>query len=137
VNPALHSIGDYFRGYGSEHRLRGFRSSCGFVTVTWGLLCPQCGRADLEEVDLKGEGRVAAYTVQNVPGDEFRSEAPYAYVIVELDGGGRLTGWMPDVGHAEALQIGDRVRWVPSPKPGVVFERVRADSGETPLPRRS
>lgn len=98
------------------------------MTATWGLLCPQCGERDLVEHPLSGKGTVAAFTVQTVPTDEFLNDAPYAYVIVDLDGGGRMTGWMPEVRRDSELSIGDRVRWRPSYKPGVVFER------DLPLP---
>ncbi|MHB8352277.1 MAG: Zn-ribbon domain-containing OB-fold protein [Thermoplasmata archaeon] len=118
----LHSIAGYRAGYESEHRLRGYRSGCGFVMATWGLRCPRCGAADLAEVDLTGRGRIAAFTVQNVPADEFLNEAPYAYVVVELEEGGRITGWMPSVRAPGELAVGDRVRWLPSYKPGVLFE---------------
>ena len=118
-----HTIAEFRRGYEEERRLRGFRSSCGFVTATWGLVCPQCGRPDLVEHELSGRGHVAAFTVQTVPSDEFLNEAPYAYVVVELDEGGRLTGWMPTVRSESELAVGDRVHWVPSYKPGVVFEK--------------
>jgi uncharacterized OB-fold protein len=119
----VHSIADFRRGYEEEQRLRGFRSACGFVTATWGLVCPSCGQPDLAELALSGRGRIAAFTVQTVPSDEFLNEAPYAYVIVELDGGGRITGWMPSVRSADGLEVGARVRWVPSYKPGVLFEQ--------------
>ncbi|HEV2316970.1 MAG TPA: OB-fold domain-containing protein [Thermoplasmata archaeon] len=128
MSAAPHSIGDFLRGYRTERRLRGFRSGCGFVTATWGLLCPNCGRADLGEVELSGGGRVAAFTVQNVPSDEFLHDAPYAYVIVDLDEGGRITGWMPAVRSATELSVGDRVRWVPSSRSGVVFEKAGAEN---------
>lgn len=119
-----HSIAEFRHGYEEERRLRGFRSrGCGFVTATWGLLCPRCGARDLEDVDLPGTGTVVAGTVQNVPSDEFVNDAPYAYVIVELDGGGRVTGWMPEVRRPEDLVLGTRVRWAPSYRAGVIFER--------------
>jgi uncharacterized OB-fold protein len=118
-----HSIAEYRRGYESEQRLRGFRSACGFVTATWGLVCPQCGQRDLGDGVLSPRGRVAAYSVQTVPTEEFVNDAPYAYVIVELDGGGRITGWMPLVQSPDQLAIGDRVRWRPTYRSGVVFER--------------
>ena len=120
---AAHSIREFEHGYEEERRLRGFRSACGFVTATWGLRCPRCGRRDLTEFALSGKGTVAAFTVQNVPSDEFVNDAPYAYVLVDLDEGGRLSGWMPSVRAVGDLSIGDRVRWVPSYKPGVQFER--------------
>jgi uncharacterized OB-fold protein len=91
------------------------------VTATWSLACPRCGEARLGEIELSGRGRIVAYTVQNVPGDEFLNEAPYAYVIVELEEGGRITGWMPTVRREEDLAIGDRVRFSTSYKPGVQF----------------
>jgi uncharacterized OB-fold protein len=121
---APHSIADFRRGYEEEQRLRAFRcSACGHVVVTWGLRCPTCGQGELAEQALSGRGRIATFSVQTVPSDEFLNDAPYAYVIVELEEGGRVTGWMPSVREEGQLAIGDRVRWVPSYKPGVLFER--------------
>jgi uncharacterized OB-fold protein len=129
ANPAGHSIEDFRRGYESEHRLRGFRSACGYATATWGLLCPQCGKRDLTEATLSNRGRVVAYSVQWVPSEEFVNDAPYAYVLVELDGGGRVAGWMPTVRAPEELAIGDRVRWTPTYRAGLVFEREPTEAG--------
>ncbi len=127
--PAAHTIREFEHGYEEESRLRGFRSACGFVTATWGLVCPACGARDLAEHALSGRGRIVAGTVQTVPSDEFLNDAPYAYVVVELDEGGRMTGWMPGVRRDADLHLGDRVRWRPSYKPGVIFER---DDGAAP-----
>ena len=121
---ATHSIADFRRGYEEEKRLRGFRSGCGFVSATWVLVCPRCGERDLSDVELSGTGRISSFTVQNVPGDEFLNEAPYAYVVVDLDGGGRITGWINGIRDEADLSIGDEVRWTETYKPGVHFERV-------------
>jgi uncharacterized OB-fold protein len=118
-----HSIDDFRHGYEEGHRLRGFRSGCGFVTATWGLVCPRCGKRDLTDIDLSGHGSVVAFSVQTVPSDEFLNDAPYAYVVVELEEGGRITGWMPSVRSESELSIGTKVHWVPSYKPGVQFEK--------------
>ena len=127
---ATHSIDDFVRGYEESGKLRGFRCrNCGLVTATWGLACPRCGSSDREEADLSGQGSVIAFTVLNVPGDEFLNDAPYAYVVVELDGGGRVTGWMPTVRSERDLAIGDRVHFVTSYKPGVQFAK------DAPAPR--
>lgn len=120
---ASHTIDEYRRGYEEEKRLRGFRSACGFVTATWGLVCPRCGRRDLAEFALSGRGTVATYSVQTVPSDEFLNDAPYAYVVVDLEEGGRITGWIPSVAGDAELSVGERVQWVESYKPGVRFER--------------
>ncbi|HLY77000.1 MAG TPA: OB-fold domain-containing protein [Thermoplasmata archaeon] len=125
---AAHTIHEFEHGYEEEQRLRGFRSACGFVTATWGLHCPRCGKLDLVEFPLSGKGVVAAFTVQNVPADEFVNDAPYAYVLVDLDEGGRISGWMPSIRSVTDLAIGERVHWVQSYKPGVQFEK------DVPLP---
>lgn len=124
-----HSISEFRSAYEEGLELKGFRSACGFVTATWGLLCPSCGQRDLVEARLSGRGRVVAFTVQHVPSDEFLNDAPYAYVVVELDEGGRLTGWMASVKSDSDLALGDRVEWVPSYKPGVHFEKRSAGGG--------
>ena len=126
--PSGHSIQDFQTGYTSEHRLRGFRSACGFATATWGTRCPKCGAADLAEVELSTTGKIAAFSVQNVPSDEFLKDAPYAYVLVDLDDGARVTGWMPAVRSESQLAIGTPVRFVPGPRPGVQFERLTGGS---------
>ncbi len=121
---APHTIHDWFHGYEEEGKLRGFTCpNCGLRTATWGLACQRCGKADLIEVELSGRGTVVAFTILAVPGDDFLNDAPYAYVVVELDGGGRITGWMPTVREASQMAIGDRVHYVPSYKPGVQFAK--------------
>ena len=127
---APHTVQEFVHGYEEEHRLRGFRCpNCGLTTATWTLACPRCGKADLEEATLADRGAVVAFTVLSVPGDEFLNDAPYAYVVVELDGGGRITGWMPSVRSESDLTIGTRVRFAPSYKPGVQFVK---DAGDVP-----
>jgi uncharacterized OB-fold protein len=121
--PGLHSIADYRHGYEEGKQLRGFRSECGFVTATWGLVCPQCGGRDLTEAVFTGRGRLATFSVQHVPGDEFLNDAPYAYVVVDMEEGGRLTGWVSGVRDDSDLTIGESVHWVESYKPGVHFEK--------------
>ena len=127
---APHSVAEWYHGYEEEGRLRGFRCpACGLVSATWALACARCGRAGLEEHPLAPTGRVEAFTLLSVPGDEFLNEAPYAYVVVELDGGGRVTGWMPAVRSVAEIAIGDRVRFVPGYRPGVQFTKEGGASG--------
>jgi uncharacterized OB-fold protein len=125
-----HSIADWYHGYEEEHVLRGFKCpNCGLVTATWAFACPRCGHAERAEVPLALAGTVVSFTVLTVPGDEFLNDAPYAYVVVELDGGGCVTGWMPTVQNEADVHIGDRVRFAPSYKPGVQFVK---ESGPSP-----
>jgi uncharacterized protein len=124
---ASHTVAEFVKGYEEQQALRGFHCpKCGLITATWGLACPRCGARGLEERDLAHAGKVVAFTLLTVPGDEFINDAPYAYVVVELDGGGRITGWMPSVKSVDGLAVGERVRFVPSYKPGVQFQKESA-----------
>jgi len=127
---APHSIAEFVKGYEEGGTLRGLRCpSCGLVTATWGLACPRCGHHPLEEHELSTKGTVAAFTILTVPGEEFLNDAPYAYVVVEMDGGGSVTGWMPTVRAENEIAIGDRVRFVTGYKPGVQFAKEPNPSG--------
>jgi len=126
---APHSVEDYIKGYEEGGKLRGLRCpDCGLLTATWGLACSRCGHHPLEEADLTRQGTVAAFTILTVPGEEFLNDAPYAYVVVDLDGGGRVTGWMPSVRAEGEIAIGDRVKFVTSYKPGVQFAKEAASA---------
>jgi uncharacterized OB-fold protein len=124
ASAGAHTVADFVRGYEEEGRLRGFRCpACGFVTATWGLACSRCGRAGLEESVLADRGTVGAFTIVHVPGEELLNEAPYAYVVVDLEGGGRVTGWIPGIATDAELAIGTKVHRVSSYKPGLQFAR--------------
>jgi uncharacterized OB-fold protein len=119
---APHTVAEFLRGYEEEKKLRGFRcTNCDLKTATWGLRCPNCGADGRVEIELSGRGRVSAYTILTVPGDDFLNDAPYAYVVVDLEEGGRVTGWMPTVRQPSDLEVGDAVHFVPGYKPGVQF----------------
>jgi uncharacterized OB-fold protein len=124
-----HSIREFETGYEEKGRLLGFRSACGFVTATWGLACPRCGARDLAEVAFSGQGTLAAFTVQSVPSEEFLNDAPYAYVLVDLAEGGRISGWMAGIRSESELRPGDPVAFVPGYRRGIQFER-RTPVGE-------
>ena len=123
--PAGHSIAQFYHAYEEEGRLLGYHCrNCGFRTTTFLLECPRCHhRSELQEEVLSGKGRVASFSLQNVPSEEFLNDAPYAYVLVELDEGGMVSGWMPTVKASSDIAIGDRVHWVKSYKIGMVFEK--------------
>jgi uncharacterized OB-fold protein len=124
----LPTIEAYRRGYEEEHRLRGFRSACGFISATWGIRCPRCGDP-LTETVLPDHGTIVAFSVQTVPSDEFLNDAPYAYVVVALPGGGRVTGWVPGVSKDSELPIGTEVQLMESYRPGVQFQRRTPPTG--------
>ncbi len=130
--PTLHSIQQFTRAYEEEGRLLGYACrSCGFLTLTYLLVCPRCGTPhSLEDRLFSGGGRVLSYTLQHVPSDEFVNDAPYAYALIELDEGVRTSGWLPAVKRPEDLAVGERVVWTRSYRTGLVFERPPVAGGD-------
>ncbi|MBI3342852.1 OB-fold domain-containing protein [Candidatus Gottesmanbacteria bacterium] len=53
-------------------------------------------------------GRIVAWTMVRVPPADFTDQAPYPAVLVELDGGGRITAQLVDW-EEKHLKIGQRV----------------------------
>lgn len=102
-----------------------------------GLECAECherhftptvrctkGHAALQEKEFQTTGKVLTYTIQVVAPDNFINEVPFAWAIIELDGGGpRVSGWIPYVSKAGDLSTGQRVKFTPSYKPGMMFEK--------------
>jgi uncharacterized OB-fold protein len=84
--------------------------------------CPGCGSSELERVDLSTTGVILSYTIQWVAPEPFNNDAPYAWIVVRLDDGAKITGWIPFVSRPEDLRIGQRVRFTRSYRPGIVFE---------------
>ncbi|MCI4348685.1 MAG: OB-fold domain-containing protein [Thermoplasmata archaeon] len=103
--------------------LRGVRSRCGFTSGTFLLACPKCGERDLAPIEFSGKGRIASFTVLSVPGEEFVKEAPYAYVLVDLDEGGRIAGWMAADRTGGPPAIGMAVQYVAGAAQGNRFAR--------------
>lgn len=103
-----------------------------------GPACTECGHRSLipfsrcvnghdqvRWMEFAREGVVVTYTIQIVAPEQFINEVPFAWVVVDLDGGGpRISGWIPFVSKPDDLRAGQRVRFMPSYKPGLMFEKV-------------
>jgi uncharacterized OB-fold protein len=86
--------------------------------------CPACHGPNLEKVEFAKEGKVLTYTIQLVAPEQFMNEVPYAWAIVELDDGPKVTGWIPFISKSSDLPMGQRVRFKKSYLPGIVFEKI-------------
>jgi uncharacterized OB-fold protein len=108
-----------------ECKIRAYNcKKCGHRQVDIQVFCSKCSGGDLEIVDVGGEGKIIAYTIQQVAPEQFMNDVPYAWLVVELDEGVRVTGWMPFIASSNDLKIGQRVRLVKSYRQGRVFEKV-------------
>ena len=97
---------------------------CGHKRVDIQVFCSKCGGGDLGIIDIGGEGKVITYTIQQVAPEQFVNDVPYAWLVVELDEGMRVTGWMPFITSPDDIKIGQRVRLAKSYRQGRVFEKV-------------
>lgn len=110
--------GTAFYGFLKEHRLMGARcSKCGTVYAPPRPLCPVCSDAEMEWVELSGEGKLMSYSVIAIaptPMIEagYGRENPYCSGVVELAEGPRISAQIlgVDVAHPESIHIGVPVK---------------------------
>jgi uncharacterized OB-fold protein len=87
------------------------------------LRCPKCGSGEVERRQFSTTGTIVSYTIQSVASEQFLNETPFAFALVQLDDGPRVSGWIPWIGKEKDLPLGQKVEYVPSYKPGMMFEK--------------
>ncbi|MDX1611775.1 MAG: OB-fold domain-containing protein, partial [Candidatus Thermoplasmatota archaeon] len=80
-----------------DGELVGFRCENGHTWVSPSKRCAKCASKELKTVELPKEGEVLTFTIQNVAAEEFMNETPFAWAVIELTDGTRVTGWVPYV----------------------------------------
>lgn len=107
-----------------DGHLVGFKcTTCDHIQETPMYVCPKDGGRGSTLVELPHTGEIVTRTVQVISSEEFINDCPFAFVVVSLDNGVRVTGWVADIRKPEDLPLGAKVRFTPSYKPGVQFER--------------
>lgn len=108
----------------AEGRLVGYScEACGETRTSLVVRCAKCGSTKIGLKELPKTGKVVSHTIQLVAGEEFINEVPYAFAVIELDDGTRMTGWIPSVASDAELPAGQLVRLAKSYKPGLMFEK--------------
>lgn len=108
-----------------DGKIEGYKcNKCSHKQIDIIEFCPVCHSPNLELVEFSKEGKVITYTIQFVAPEQFMNEVPYAWAVVELDDGPRVTGWIPFIRNTSDLPIGQRVRFKKSYLPGIVFEKI-------------
>ena len=85
--------------------------------------CPQCGTSAITRREFSKTGTVVSYTIQAVASEAFLNETPFAFAIIQLDDGPRVSGWIPWIAKPKDLTTGQKVEYTPSYKPGMMFEK--------------
>jgi uncharacterized OB-fold protein len=108
-----------------EGKLEGCEcSNCGHRQIDIMTFCPVCHCAELRKTVFSSKGTVVTYTIQFVAPEQFMNEVPYAWAIVQLDDGPKVTGWIPFISKPSDLPLGQRVAFKKSYLPGIVFEKI-------------
>ena len=108
-----------------EGKIVGYKcKDCGHKQIDIIDFCPNCHGPNLEKAEFASAGKVITYTIQQVAPEQFMNEVPYAWAIVGLDDGPKVTGWIPFISKSSDLPIGQRVRFKKSYLPGIVFEKI-------------
>jgi uncharacterized OB-fold protein len=98
---------------------------CGHKQIDIIDFCPVCHGPDLRKTQFLGKGTVVTYTIQLVAPEQFMNEVPYAWTVIDLDDGPRITGWIPFISKPSDLPVGQRVAFKRSYLPGTVFEKIQ------------
>jgi hypothetical protein len=97
-----------------EEKLMGVRCrQCGAAFVPPRPFCVACYSSDLEWVEMKGRGKLAAFTCVNIPppfmmAEGYDRKRPYCSGVVELEEGGRVAARIEgvDARKPEKIRIG-------------------------------
>jgi uncharacterized OB-fold protein len=87
------------------------------------LACSKCGSNKVIRREFSKTGKVVTYTIQSVASEQFLNETPFAFAIIQLDDGPRVSGWIPWIAKAADLPLDQKVEYTPSYKPGMMFEK--------------
>ena len=101
--------------------LTGYRTLAGEVTIPLPGSTLERMPPGSEPLVFAGHGRVLTYSIVHVPTTRFRSQAPYALAVIELDEGARLLS-LVDGGTAENLAVDAEVRFSRRDEFGYHFE---------------
>jgi uncharacterized OB-fold protein len=109
-----------------DGRIEGYTClACGHRQIDIIDFCPVCHGGNLKLTEFAKEGKVLTYTIEFIAPEQFMNEVPYAWTVVELDGGPKVTGWIPFISKISDLLVGQRVRFKKSYLPGIVFEKIQ------------
>ena len=107
-----------YEQYLNEEKIMGSKcKECGARFVPPRSICVKCYSSDMEWVEMKGEGRLAAFTCITVAppfmiSQGYNRDNPYCSGVVELEEGGRVDARIEgvDLSKPEELKVGMPLR---------------------------
>ncbi len=107
-----------FRAFLAEHKLMGSRcQACDQLYLPPRPLCPECYAADMEWVELSGEGKLLAFTIVHIAPTAMIEAGydrvnPYCAGVVELEDGPAISAQIlgVDAARPQEIEIGTPLR---------------------------
>lgn len=84
---------------------------CGYKVAHISGLCPSCGSANTNPIDLNQTGTIYTFTIVHVGFGHMASRVPYALAVIDTADHVKLTTVIEDVPNLDLLRIGDKVRF--------------------------
>jgi uncharacterized protein len=81
-------------------------ASCAALTFPRRAWCPECQSTMVEEIALSPTGVVYTFTIVHMVPPGYLGEAPYAYGVIQLPEGLRVTTTLL-AGDLDAIEVGD------------------------------
>ncbi len=107
-----------------DGNITGFHcNACSYDQFSPMMRCSKCRSTDISRRQFSTTGTVVSYTIQSVAAEEFLNETPFAFAVIQLDDGPKVSGWIPWIGRPSELPMGSKVEYIPSYKPGMMFEK--------------
>lgn len=102
----------YWRGLKDGQLLLQHCLDCGHIQFYQQAICRQCNGQHLAHRAASGHGAIYSYSVvHRAPGPAFKSDTPYAVLLVDLDEGPRMISSLVGADAAN-IDFGMRVRLV-------------------------
>jgi len=100
----------YWREIPQRYRLEAAKcNKCGQIYFPPRLICEKCKSREFNKVRLPEEGEIFTYTIIHVAPSQFTKQVPYAFGIIKLDNGVKISAQIVDCNPSE-LKIGQRVK---------------------------
>ena len=119
VNFAPYTKVSEFANFLKDGKLMGSKCmKCGEISFPPRADCINCMSSDFEWTEYSGKGTLHTFTTIYIAPTGFDDIAPYIIGVLDLDGGGRLLGWIEEL-EEEEIKIGMKMKAVPK-----IFEEI-------------
>ncbi len=94
---------------------------CGNLQLATTIFCSKCSSQDLVPTVVECKCNVIKFPIQDVAPAEYEKYKPYAWVVVKLDTGFNISGFLSGIDSPKNLPINARVKIVGYDERGIIL----------------